>query len=99
MFIADLINDFKVYLEVIYHNQSVKLNTYDTEIIPSFNVAISKTVDSVLMGRVTNTEQRIAESLAVVREKRLQLKRVGEDLELLRSEVRFKEKMRTLAAP
>lgn len=34
-----------------------------------------------------------------MREKRLQLKRISEEVELLRSEVRFKEKMRTLSGP
>lgn len=77
MFISELINDFKVYLGVISQNQAIKVNTYDTEILMSFQSTINRTVDSVLANRVVATEQRIAESLAVVREKRLQLKRIS----------------------
>ena len=77
MFIAELINTFKVYLGVIHQNQAIKVQTYDTEILASLQSAIHKTVDSILANRVISTEQRIAESLAVVREKRLQLKSIS----------------------
>ena len=77
MFISELINDFKVYLGVISQNQAIKVNTYDTEILIIFQSTINRTVDSVLANRVVATEQMIAESLAVVREKRLQLKRIS----------------------
>ena len=99
MFIPELLNDFRNYLAVIYQSQALKVQTYDQEILISLQSAIHKTVDSILANRVVSTEQRIAESLMVVREKKAQLKGIAEEIELLRSEVRFKEKMRSLTAP